>query len=147
MSTRTEPYIFDSNVYVRALREGLAGPTFARLAEASPRTFLAAVVSAELHAGARDAIGRRAVAALTRRFAGLGRVVVPTAASWEAAGDLMAAIVRDEPAFRTRVRGLWNDTLIAMSARQIGATVVTGDAGDYRLLQRHVRFRLEMTAP
>jgi len=135
--------VFDTNVYVAALREGLGGASFGRLEEAAPRTFLASVVSAELRAGALDEAGRRIVGALARRFERLRRVVVPTDGSWNDAGDILARIARREPSFRTKVRGLWNDTLIALSARQIGATLVTENLHDFRLLHRYVRFELE----
>jgi predicted nucleic acid-binding protein len=143
MSTATRPWLFDTNVYVAALREGLGGHTFARLVESAPRTYLSAVVSAELHAGARDQAGRRAVLGLGRRFARLGRIVVPTATSWDAAGDVMAMIVRRAPGLRSKIRGLWNDALIALSARQIGATLVTADVEDYTLIRSYVRFSFE----
>jgi predicted nucleic acid-binding protein len=135
--------VFDTNVYVAALREGVSGPSFGRLEEAAPRTFLAAVVSAELRAGALDDAGRKVVVELVRRFHRLGRVVVPTAGSWDDAGDLLARIARREPGLRTKVRSLWNDVLIALSARQIGARVVTENLRDFRLLNRYVRFELE----
>jgi predicted nucleic acid-binding protein len=135
--------VFDTNVYVAALREGLSGLSFGRLDEAIPRTFLAAVVSAELRAGALDETGRTLVRNLVSRFERLGRVVVPTYGSWNEAGNILAKIVRREPAFRTKVRGLWNDALIALSARQIGATVVTENLQDFRLLHRYARFGLE----
>lgn len=135
--------VFDTNVYVTALREGLGGATVRRLEDASPRTFLASVVSAELRAGALDAAGRRAVIELVHRFERLGRVVVPTAASWNDAGDVLARIARRDPGFRTRLRGLWNDALIALSARQVGATLVTANLDDFELLRRHVHFDLE----
>ena len=135
--------VFDTNVYVAALREGLAGAAFGRLEESAPRTVLASVVSAELRAGARDDVGRRVVADLVSRFDRLGRVVVPTDRSWNDAGDILASIARREPGLRTKVRGLWNDTLIALSARQIGAALVTENLHDFRLLRRYVRFELE----
>ena len=135
--------VFDTNVYVGALREGLGGVSFGRLQEVAPRTFLASVVSAELRAGAVDEAGRKLVVALVKRFERLGRVVVPTAESWHDVGDVLARIARREPAFRTKVKGLWNDALIALSARQIGATVVTENLHDFGLLRRYVRFDLE----
>lgn len=135
--------VFDTNVYVAALREGLEGPTVRRLEDASPRTFLASVVSAELRAGALDEAGRRAVIELVHRFERLGRVVVPTAGSWNEAGDVLARISRRDPRFRTRLRGLWNDTLIALSARQVGARLVTANLDDFGLLRRYVRFDFE----
>ena len=135
--------VFDTNVYVSALREGLSSLSFGRLNEAIPRTFMAAVVSAELRAGALDEAGRTLVRNLVSRFERLGRVVVPTYGSWNEAGDILARIVRREPSFRTKVPSLWNDALIALSARQIGATVVTENLQDFRLLHRYVRFGLE----
>jgi predicted nucleic acid-binding protein len=135
--------VFDTNVYVAALREGLGGASFGRLEESAPRTFLASVVSAELRAGARDEVGRRTVGELVTRFARLGRVVVPTDGSWNDAGDILAQVARREPGLRTKVRGLWNDTLIALSVRQIGATLITENLRDFRLLRRYVRFELE----
>ena len=71
--------VFDTNIYVAALREGLGGPSFGRLEEAAPRTFLASVVSAELRAGAVDDVGRRTVIDLVKRFERLGRVSRTTA--------------------------------------------------------------------
>ena len=135
--------VFDTNIYVAALREGLGGPSFGRLEEAAPRTFLASVVSAELRAGAVDDVGRRTVIELVKRFERLGRVVVPTAGSWNDAGDVLAKIARRQPGFRTKAHGLWNDALIALSARQIGATIVTGNRHDFGLLRRYVRFELQ----
>jgi len=136
--------MFDTNVYVAAIREGLGGISFGRLADAAPRTFLASVVSAELRAGALDETGRKIVIDLTQRFERLGRVVAPTSGSWNDAGDVLANITRREPRFRTKVRTLWNDVLIALSARQIGATVVTENVDDFRLLRRYLRFDLEV---
>ena len=135
--------VFDTNVYVTALREGLGGASFGRLLEAAPRTFLASVVSAELRAGALDEAGRRVVVELVERVERLGRGVVPTAGSWNDAGDLLAKIARREPRYGTKVRGLWNDALIALSARQIGAALVTENLRDFALLRRYARFELE----
>ena len=46
--------VFDTNVYVAALREGVDGAAFALIRTRAPRTFLASVVSAELRAGANE---------------------------------------------------------------------------------------------
>jgi predicted nucleic acid-binding protein len=135
--------IFDTNVYVAALREGLNGPSFERLQQAAPRTVLAAVVGAELRAGALDDAGMTIVADLLRRFERLGRIVVPTAGTWTDAGDTLARISRREPALRPKLRALWNDALIALSARQIGATLVTENLRDFALLRRYTRFEIE----
>ena len=135
--------LFDTNVYVAALREGVRGAAFARIRESAPRTFLASVVSAELRAGAVDQTGRSVVLELTDRFDRLGRVVTPEARSWSLAGDVLGDIRRREPGLRDKIASLWNDALIALSARQIGASVVTANVGDFELLRRFVRFDLE----
>jgi predicted nucleic acid-binding protein len=135
--------LFDTNVYVAALREGVRGAAFARIRESAPRTFLASVVSAELRAGAVDQTGRSVVLELTDRFDRLGRIVTPEAKSWSLAGDVLGDIRRREPGMRDKIARLWNDALIALSARQIGASVVTGNVGDFELLRRFVRFDLE----
>ena len=135
--------LFDTNVYVAALREGVRGAAFARIRESAPRTFLASVVSAELRAGAVDQTGRSVVLELTDRFDRLGRVVTPEARSWSLAGDVLGDIRRREPGLRDKIARLWNDVLIALSARQIGASVVTGNVEDFELLCRFVRFDLE----
>jgi predicted nucleic acid-binding protein len=90
-----------------------------------------------------DENGRTAVLELTHRFDRLGRVVTPEARSWSLAGDVLEAIRQHEPGLRDKIARLWNDALIALSARQIGASVVTGNVGDFELLRRFVRFELE----
>jgi len=128
--------VFDTNVYVAALREGIDGAAFARIRDRTPRTVLASVVSAELRAGAVDRVGRLAVRELVEQFDRLGRIVTPDARSWNLAGDALGNIRRREPALRAKVTSLWNDALIALSARQIGASVVTGNVRDFELLHR-----------
>jgi predicted nucleic acid-binding protein len=135
--------VFDTNIYVAALREGIDGAAFARIRERTPRTFLASVVSAELRAGAVDRAGRLAVRELVEQFDRLRRIVTPDARSWNLAGDVLGDIRRREPSLRAKVTSLWNDALIALSARQIGASVVTGNVRDFELLHRFMSFDLE----
>ena len=135
--------VFDTNVYVTVLREGMDGKSLMELCRLVPRTHLASVVSAELRAGAIDEAGREAVRELTRPFERLGRVVTPDARSWDRAGDILAEISRREPGLRGRIPGLWNDALIALSARQIGATVVSENVRDFTLLRHYARFNFE----
>ena len=80
---------------------------------------------------------------LVDQFDRLGRVVTPDARSWNLAGDVLGDIRRREPGLRAKIASLWNDALIALSARQIGASVVTDNVRDFELLRRSVRFDLE----
>lgn len=118
--------VFDTNVYVAALREGLDGASLGRLEEAARRTFLASVVSAELRAGALDDAGRRVVIELVRRF--------------EPIVERRRRYPREDRATRA---GLPDEGPRALSARQIGATLVTENLRDFGLLRRYVRFELE----
>jgi predicted nucleic acid-binding protein len=72
----------------------------------------------------------------------VGRIVTPEARAWERAGDILAQIYRKEAHLRSKLPTLWNDLLIALSARQVGATVETEDIEDFALLRRYVRFDL-----
>lgn len=134
--------LFDTSVYISALRGGLFGPVSRRLREALPHTYLSSVVSAELRAGALTETSRRSVHDMTHWAHRVGRVVTPGAAAWERAGDILAQIYQKEAHLRSKVPTLWNDLLIALSARQVGATVETENAGDFALLSRYVRFDL-----
>jgi predicted nucleic acid-binding protein len=135
--------LVDTSVYIRAIRQGRTGSTAMHLIEWFPRTYLASVVSAELRAGMRSARGLREVLNFTAAFARVGRVVTPTAQSWNQAGDILARIVRTRPDLSDTVRDLWNDALIALSARQVGAIVVTETADDFALLRQVVAFGFE----
>jgi predicted nucleic acid-binding protein len=72
--------------------------------------------------------------------------VTPSASSWERAGDVLARIRTREPGLRSRLSLLWNDLLIALSSRQVGARVVTTDARDFDLLRRYVEVEVEVVA-
>ena len=134
--------VFDTSVYIAAIQGGLESPALRALQEGLPRTHLASVVSAELRAGATNERARRAVDHFTRWAHRVGRVVTPSAASWERAGDVLSAIRQREPRLRSKLPSLWNDLLIALCARQVGATVITADVDDFALLRRYLQFQL-----
>ena len=99
-----------------------------------------------MRAGATTEAARRAVHQFTRRADRVGRVVTPSAAAWERAGDVLGRLRAQEPELRSKVPTLWNDLLIALSARQVGATLVTTNARDFQLLGRYLRFDLEIVS-
>jgi predicted nucleic acid-binding protein len=135
--------VFDTNVYIAAMRGGLGSPALQKLQEDLPRTYLASVVAAELRAGSLTESARKAVHEFTGWADRVGRVVTPGASDWERAGDVLGRIRRTEPRLRSKVSTLWNDALIALSARRIGATLVTRNIEDFELLRRYLRFELE----
>lgn len=135
--------VFDTTVYIAAIRSGRVGLAARALETERRRTYLASVVSAELRAGATTRTSMRAVREFTMWAHDVRRVVAPSADSWDRAGDVLARIGIREPRLRTKVPGLWKDLLVALSARQIGATVVTDNVDDFEILRRYVRFDLQ----
>jgi len=87
----------------------------------------------------------RLAAALYEPFERARRVVVPTHRVWKDAGAVLATLWNRLPAVRSRVtRGLVNDALIALTARSIGAAVVTRNEKDFRLVREVRTFNLEI---
>ena len=123
----TRKVLLDTNVYIGWLNGGLhadllLGPGLAR--------YLSAVVAMELGVGARLLPARRALDQLVRAYQAGGRVAVPDARVFDRAGRVLQRI-------------LVNDVLIALSARSIGATVVSADA-DFEVIETVVDFKLEL---
>jgi predicted nucleic acid-binding protein len=137
-----EAVVFDTSVYVEALRRGLGSGAADALAKAAGRTYLVSVVWAELRSGARDEDGRAALAQLGGPFAALGRVLCPRHDDWVRAGEGLADLAIANPGLRDKTRLLWNDALILLSAQQIDAHVVTANFDDFRLLQRYLGGRV-----
>jgi tRNA(fMet)-specific endonuclease VapC len=134
--------LFDTSVYIAAIHGGIESTAFLLLNRELPKTYLASVVSAELRAGATSVTARRAVEQFTSRAQRVGRVVALGAGTWDRAGDLLGRIRQREPRLRSRIPSFWNDLLIALSARELGAMLVTCNARDFELLRRYVRFEL-----
>jgi predicted nucleic acid-binding protein len=136
--------VFDTSVYIDAIQGGVFSPAYRVLQEGLPRTHLASVVAAELLAGATNRAARRAVVEFVRWAHRVRRVVTPDAGSWERAGEHLGDIRRKEPHLRSKIPTLWNDLLIALCGRQVGAMVVTNNARDFHLLRRYLRFDLHI---
>ncbi len=138
--------IFDTNIYIGAIHGGTTSTEYSLLLSSLTSTYLSSVVSAELYAGALDSLGIRLIYDFVSRSERVGRIVMPTHGSWNEAGQILAKINREEPKYRSKLPVLFNDALIALCALQIGATVYTKDEGDFHLIRRHKRFKLEIVS-
>jgi predicted nucleic acid-binding protein len=100
--------------------------------------YLSAVVVMELRAGVSNRANREAVDALTRAYWSAGRLVSPSSEVFERAG----AVLRKLKFVGRNVRdaSLWGDVLITLTARSIGATVVTSKVVDFAAIQRFEMF-------
>jgi predicted nucleic acid-binding protein len=139
--------LLDTNVYVDACRSEAARARFrAAFFPLLPVTFLAAVVANELGVNAADRRTRRLVQELIAPLERSGRCVTPTFADWLEASEVVSAIAARERAWRSKLPALLNDVLIALCARRIGATLLTYNGRDFRLIRRHKEFGLRVLA-
>lgn len=132
--------VVDTSVYIAVLRDPAFAAAFRPIYErAIPRTHLSSVVVQELLAGARTGAHRRLAQALVEPFERARRIVTPTHPIWRDAGDVLSTLWRDAPSFRSAIHGgLVNDVLIGLTARAIGATVITRNRLHFEMI-REVR--------
>jgi predicted nucleic acid-binding protein len=64
--------VFDSNIYIHAIRKGPASSEYELLVDSLPFTYLSSVVSAELYLGALDSWGVRLVRSFVSRSEKVG---------------------------------------------------------------------------
>jgi predicted nucleic acid-binding protein len=138
-------YLLDTNVYLEAVRSEQTRAQFRKtFYPLFPATYLSAVVSYELGVNASN---RRTVSLLqdfVRPMERTGRVVTPTFDDWRVASEVVTAIQSKEKSWRSKLPALLNDILIALSARQIGAILLTYNRDDFRLIRRHAEFSLRV---
>jgi predicted nucleic acid-binding protein len=133
--------LLDTNVYIDWLNQGLheelmVGPGLVR--------YLSAVVQMELRIGAKMLPARRAVDQLSRAYRAAGRIITPSADLFDQAGRTLQRL--REEGREVRRSSLVNDVLIALSARSLGAAVLTADE-DYEAIRSVLDFKLEWVAP
>ncbi len=141
-------YVLDTNCFIDAAHTESAAAAYETfVARAAPGLWLSAVVAAELRAGARLARDRQA---LERRVLGpyvrRGRVLTPSAASWEALGTVLATLGAREGLDLGQVpRSFVFDVLIAHTCREAGAVLVSANTRDLARIRKV--FRFESVAP
>jgi predicted nucleic acid-binding protein len=134
-------YAFDTNVYIRSLRDPQLLARFKRfLMRAGTRVRVSAVVALELRAGARTRPQQDAVAALLRPYAERQRVTIPSFEAYVQAGRVLAALAtRERYVVGSSIPALTNDALLAASCREEGVVLVTDNDRDFSAIKRHLR--------
>ncbi len=133
--------MIDTNLYVDWLNSGHFGEV---LFEAGAVKYLSAVVLMELRAGAFGATDRRLVRRLQAAFEKAGRLLVPTGAVFDEAGETLRRLQSERGYNLAASHSIVNDVLIALSARASGAIVVTQNGRDFQAIQAVRPFRLEV---
>jgi predicted nucleic acid-binding protein len=139
-----QPALFDSSIYISALRRGDAAlPALRRLANDAP-LWLSAVVLQELYAGTSER-DRRVVERMERDFDRADRILVPNLSDWIQAGTALARLAAKYHYEQIGKGRLTNDALIAFSAGRQGITVITANERDFRRLAEFRPFQLQVT--
>ncbi len=138
-------YLLDTNVYLEAVRSEEKKTQFRRtFFPLLPATFLCSVVAYELYVNAQNRPTRSLVGEFIRPMERTGRVVTPTFEDWVEASAVVDAIEEKDRGWRSKLPALLNDILIALCARRIGATLLTYNQDDFRLIRRHKDFSLRV---
>ena len=136
-----QPVLFDSSIYISALRAGDEAVLILRRFEAP--LWLSAVVLEELYAGVR-ARDRKAVERLEHDFDRVKRILVPNQSDWTQAGKGLAHLAAEYGYEKVGQGRLTNDALIAMSAGRHGITIITANERDFTRLRRFRPFLFEV---
>ena len=85
--------------------------------------------------------------ALVTRFARVRRTIAPTFDDWIEASEILTRIAEKDRSWRSKLPRLQNDILIALSARRIGACLLTYNRDDFLLIRKHKHFSLRILKP
>jgi predicted nucleic acid-binding protein len=135
--------VIDTNLYIDWLN---TGDHEAVLFQRDAVKYLSAVVVMELSAGAFSHRDRKLLRGIVGSFARAGRILLPSSAVYEDAGDVLRQLQQSLGYDLARAYSLANDVLIALSVRSIGATVVTQNKKDFEAIQRIRSFKLSVVA-
>jgi predicted nucleic acid-binding protein len=138
-----QPSLFDSSIYISALRRGGDAALALRQVTADSPLWLSAVVLEELYAGAGDH-DRHVVARLERDFDRANRILVPNLSDWTQAGTVLARLAVKYDYEQIGRGRLTNDALIAMSAARLGIRVITANQRDFRRLAEFRPFQWQV---
>lgn len=128
-----QPALFDSSIYITALRQGDNGVLELRRLAADAPLWLSAVVLEELYAGATER-DRQLVERLERDFDRIKRILVPNLSDWTQTGRVLARLAAAYHYEKIGQGRLTNDALIAMSAGRAGIRVITTNERDFSKL-------------
>jgi predicted nucleic acid-binding protein len=135
--------VIDTNIYIDWFN---AGRHEAILFQRDAVKHLSAVVLMELRAGAFGVRDRRLVQRVESAFARAGRILLPSRAVFAEASEVLQRLQAKHGFHLESSHSIVSDVLIALSARSIGATVVTQNERHYRAIQAVRSFQLVVVA-
>lgn len=135
--------LLDTNVLIDFLRAGMHAE-WVLGGHGTVVRFISAVALLELRLGADTPKRKKAVDRLHQAFQ-FGRMLGLTPSILDHAGRLFRTMYGNASGLRDRL-GPMNDVLIALTAREIGATIVTSNVLEFRRIARKVP-GLKVVAP
>lgn len=138
-----QPTLFDTSIYVAALRRGNQGLLAIRRLDSGSIVWLSAVVLEELYAGASEQ-SRDLVERLEADFDRAKRVLVPNLNDWTHAGRVLSRLAAKYDYEQIGQGRLTNDALIAMSAGRLGIRVITANERDFGRLAEFRSFQWQV---
>jgi predicted nucleic acid-binding protein len=138
--------VYDTSVYIELIRSKQFAESFRSVYESNIAvTFFSSVVVQELLAGATDQLKVAAVEGFYRPFERSRRLVTPSHAVWQQAGRLLGTMRKKRTDLQDRLAGSFvNDLLIALSAKGVGARIVTFNGDDFELIRKFISVNLEV---
>ncbi len=127
--------LLDTSVYIENFRTGrftlalLRSPWIIRCS---------AAVLHELRRGARTTVELQFVAELTRKI----RIITPTERHWLESAEILSRMRVKKGYEPNKLRDLALDVLIALSARDTGATLITCNREDFTEIGKHINLKV-----
>ncbi|MDP3111990.1 MAG: PIN domain-containing protein [Thermodesulfovibrionales bacterium] len=128
--------VLDTSFLVEHFRKNTVYDTFINLNRLYHITF-SSVVLMELLSGAYDAKEQKLIEQIKNNFT----VISITERQWYVAGNIMLKLRKGKKVDPLRIKSLLADILIAISARDIGAVLITRNEKDFKLIQEALDFK------
>lgn len=128
--------VLDTSFLVGHFRKGTVYNTFLNLNRFYHITF-SSVVLMELVSGAYDHKEQKLIDQIKNNFT----VISVTERQWYVAGNVMRKLRLDKKIDPLRIKSLLADILIAVSARDVGAVLITKNEKDFKLIRSVLDFK------
>jgi len=129
--------MFDTSIFVDHLRTNKYAGHFQNLSGLIRNS---SVVLSELARGATNESELDFVSILAKNHS----ILTPTERNWLESGSLLYRMHEGKGFSPGKLRDLHFDVLIALTARNHGATVITSDKADFELIRHYKEFHLEI---
>ena len=140
------PALFDSSVYINAMRRGDDEFLAVRHLPDDAQVWLSAVVLEELYAGATGQ-ALSWVEQIEHEFNAANRILIPDLTDWTEAGRVLARLAARYHYEKIGRARLTNDALIAMSAARCDFQVITANERDFGRLAEFREFQWQVAKP